>query len=90
MDLWIRSQQNTTLVKVKDLHIREDINDYACIVANQESKNSFTLIGQYTTKERALQILSDIQNKLDNNILKYDKEGNPTLVDNILVYQMPE
>lgn len=61
MDLWIRSQQKTTLVKVKHLNIRYDLNDYACIVANQKKPNTFTLIGQYKSKERALEVLDEIQ-----------------------------
>lgn len=59
MELWIRSQNRLQLVKVNYCYIMEQ-TDYCCIVG--ETIDSGPLIGRYKTKERALEVLDEIQN----------------------------
>lgn len=78
MELWIRSQKNrritTLLLKVSCLELREA--DTCNIVAN-----GLYFVGKYKTKERALEVLDEIQSKI-NDILNYDHIEDK-------VYEMP-
>lgn len=66
MELWIRSQNKTILSKAHDLVIREDRNE------NNETNyfivDTYTL-GIYKTKERALEVLDEISNKIKKQYL---------------------
>ena len=73
MDLWIRSQEKERLIKPTDLYIEETIDYenecsefdiYALNYANNDIR-----IGTYQTKERALEILEEIQNILVGTII---------------------
>ena len=67
MELWIRSQDRENLVKVDRLTI-DDTNSIFC------DYNDFYL-GTYETKERALEVLDDIQNILKpKTIIKFDSK----------------
>ena len=69
MELWIRSQSRHNLMKVNDI-VAEDNQ----IVVYKESENS-TIVGKYKTKERALEVLDEIQNILNlKDMYKNDKE----------------
>ena len=62
MELWIRSQDKNTLMKVNRIDVQEKNiicydNDYHC---------NETYMGIYKTKERALEILDEIQKKIKN------------------------
>ena len=68
MELWIRSQDKERLIKPIDFYIEETI-DYV----NKSSEfdiyalnfaNDDIIIGTYQTKERALEVLDEIQNIL--------------------------
>lgn len=64
MNLWIRSQKDNDnirpiLLKVESLELGDNYDDMNCIVAN----NLYN-IGTYKTKERALEVLEEIQNIL--------------------------
>ena len=81
MELWIRTQDKMRLVKPNRLAIKRDSKtigegDYYIY----ESQNSLRY-GTYTTKERAIEILDEIQDLLQNAYV-----GNA----NRIVYQMPE
>ena len=78
MELWIRSQNKEILAKVEDLCVEEGVH---C----DELEDGYDIInihyrfGRYKTKERALQILDEIQNKIKtllylkpNSFLKLD------------------
>lgn len=73
MDLWIRSQDKERLVKVeyleyfyKKVHYaneekpREEHHNIGTYISNEQ----FIILGEYKTKERALEVLDEIQ-KLD-------------------------
>ncbi len=73
MELWIRSQEKERLIKPTDFYIEQTIDYvnecsefdiYALNYANNDIR-----IGTYQTKERALQVLDEIQNTIYINKL---------------------
>ena len=77
MELWIRSQDREKLCKVHDLCIRENQNENN--QTNYVIQDIYTM-GTYVTKERALEVLDEIQKIFYNN-QKY--------INDVVVYQMP-
>lgn len=63
MELWIRSQQNEQLrpmlLKVNEFEIGDYDDNMNCIVVN-----NLHCVGVYKSKERALEVLDEIQNIL--------------------------
>lgn len=59
MELWIRSQDREDLLNIKGLYIEENKNKYYIFATN----HGFHL-GVYETKQRALEVLDEIQNIL--------------------------
>ena len=74
MELWIRSQDKDSLIKVEKIEL---IYDYMCsediqLIHIETDKGR---IGSYSTKERALEVLDEIQNILNlKDMYKYDRE----------------
>lgn len=98
MELWIRTQDKECLMKVD----RIDISDNNIIMAN-----GFEIwLGAYKSKERALEVLDEIQNIFKPPLIIQKTEGfittadrsmhiiNPTYGDikemSIAVYEMPK
>ena len=75
MNLWIRSQDRTFLRKVNTIGIVEG-RDFWSI-----DENLTVSFGKYKTKERAIEVLDEIQDLLQNAYV-----GNA----NRIVYQMPK
>lgn len=76
MELWIRSQDKEVLTRVVDIWKDADKNEIW-------SKSSFAIkncLGIYKTKERAIEILDEIQQYI---LL-------PNIDNSTYVYQMPE
>lgn len=75
MELWIRSQDEMKLVKVNYIYAMEG-NDYFTIYG--ETIDSGPIIAKYKTKERALEVLDEIQDLMrslcDSNlkIIQYE------------------
>lgn len=65
MELWIRSQEKGTLIKCNNLTIEEYMDNHVDIRTYQDDGASFKL-GEYTTNERAKEILDEIQSKIGN------------------------
>lgn len=64
MELWIIAQDRETLIKVDRLDY--DISEYKHrIVANGFQ----TLVAEYKTKKRALEVLNDISSKIKNQFI---------------------
>lgn len=63
MDLWIRSQDKERLVKVNDVFIYENtiLNNSYFIGTKEQLDGGFTVLGGYSSKEKALKVLDDIQ-----------------------------
>lgn len=87
MELWIRSQDKTFLKKVNTIGIVEG-QDFCFI-----SENITTDLGKYKSKERALEVLDEIQNKL-MPISVYKQEVDNLTIDfkniDTIVYEMPK
>lgn len=61
MELWVRSQDKMKLVNNCNLYISNEIrNEYVI----EDLNNKYLKLGTYKTKERALEILDEIQNIL--------------------------
>ena len=58
MELWIRSQDKKKLHSVK--HLELDNNETGIFIAD-----TYTLLGKYATKERALEVLDEITKRKD-------------------------
>ena len=77
MELWIRSQDKNKLCVAKFFELDNDKTGIFCF--NGESYSIFA--GKYKSKERALEVLDEIQDLLQNAYV-----GNV----NRIVYKMPE
>ena len=88
MELWIRSQDKQKLCKVHNLCVRENQNENDEI--NYVIQDIFTM-GIYATKERALEVLDEIQKKI-NLICMGNDFGSPMvdLKNPAYIYEMPE
>lgn len=63
MDLWIRSQDRTQLLKVIGLYYdyQQEKHHITCI-----TENDYYWVGIYETRERALEVLDEIQDFIEN------------------------
>ena len=102
MDLWIRSQDKTCLIKADNLYIHctcfdmPSIGTYDIYNFNKANENWFgDFLGTYKTKERALEILDEIHQRLIN-LQCVELTGGDYLTNQMkksdidCVYQMPE
>ena len=84
MELWIRSQDKELLVKVKDIELG-NFDEEKCLVANNLQN-----IGKYKTKERALEVLDEIQEaQLGNYHYRCPSNVKASNNENTIVYEMP-
>ena len=96
MELWIRSQDRERLGKIVYLELRND--DYGFYIMGWRDKFEGTRIATYKTKERALEVLNEIQDLLVpklQHVCDRDLEGNEVKVLGIdyiqsIVYEMPD
>ena len=79
MELWIRSQEKTRLIKVNNI-LAYCFEDGSCGI----QINSQCFVGEYTSKERALEVLDEIQNKIEQFNTKTDYNCTSN------VYEMPQ
>ena len=92
MDLWIRSQDKTNLIKIEHLAITSNN-----VITGMSTNWDYDL-GKYKTKERALEVLDEIQELLVpklHHVCDRDLEGNEVKVLGLdyiqsIVYEMPE
>jgi hypothetical protein len=61
MELWIRSQDRESLIKCNQIDIMW-VDGYPCVFLNSNFPDN--VVGSYLTKERALEILDEIQKLL--------------------------
>lgn len=94
MELWIRSQDKTRLVKitqVKFVDKESDLDDFKNVIRGYGVDGFNFRLGTYETKERAIEVLDEIQNKL--NIRHCNDAGIQFILINEMtpiIYQMPE
>lgn len=95
IELWTRSQDRLRLVKTTDICI--DYNNQKSLIANcrnlSNGKDDYFPLGEYDTKERALEVLDEIQNLLKPQEYEIENgNGYYTKSTNIstYVYEMPK
>ena len=76
MELWIRSQNKGALIKV-------EILGYADGTINAYSGNNEIVLGKYSSDERALEVLDEIQNILNPMIIFNDCKCTQDVIENI-------
>ena len=85
MELWIRSQDKESLTKVSNVEYTYKEGDLYTDVRRKHYIGTYydnlKILGEYKTKERALEVLDEVQDLLQNAYI-----GNA----NRIVYQMPE
>lgn len=87
MDLWIRSQDKKKLIKVNEIKIESVIDGNSFIYSDT------TDLGTYETKERALEVLDEIQNLFKLEIRNETFERSDLLIKARMlpvVYEMPK
>lgn len=97
MELWVRSQDKMNLVKIRQISLNYRNNKQ--IIANympdsfENSGEYYELLGTYKTKERALEVLDEIQEHIEKqgeNYLLSDENGIITGQKYYgYIYQMP-
>lgn len=65
MELWVRSQDKEILAKVNNLSTTVN-QDGTCEITNSFEDHQCWELGTYKSKERALEIIDEIQNYIDN------------------------
>ena len=83
MELWVRSQDGTTLLKANKLVIEED--GYAChryYFIKNYTGDIGTILGSYKSLTRALEVLDEIQEHIQHNCIDRDFVAT--------IYEMPE
>ena len=96
MELWIRSQDKMNLVKVRQIGV--NYQDNKQIIANytpelyENSGGYYELLGTYKTKERALEVLDEIQDELiGSDFMPIEKNEKVVLTcGSAKIYEMPE
>ena len=98
MDLWIRSQDKEILIKCEKIMIEKD-RDIFVILNYIDTKNWFRL-GYYKSKERALEVLDEIQTILRGKyatsfdyktaLKGFKPEETEKMLELMAVYQMPK
>lgn len=96
MNLWVRSQDKEKLLKINGLQYQncklvENETVEANILIGFYSSYENEILGEYKTKERAIEVLDEIQNKINLINLGHDF-GSPMidLKNPTYIYQMPE
>lgn len=62
MNLWIRTQNKIELTKVNDIQIYKASDGFQII--NYSGNNYVIILGLYKTKERALEVLDEIEERI--------------------------
>lgn len=99
MELWIRTQDKTTLIRSYEIYIAKGINDMWLIRAKRTSH----ILGAYKTYKRAIEVLDEIQEMLKPTIIVneepiaerldgivYTKNNFEIVSTNVRLYEMPK
>ena len=89
MELWVRSQDKETLLETNTIALKKFEEVHGII--NYVDINNWFGLGLYKTKERALEVLDEIQKKINLINLGHDF-GSPMidLENPTYIYEMPE
>lgn len=84
MNLWIRSQDKDILIKVDNLELDDERNDIYTHNCINNMQMTYT-IGRYKTKERALEVLDEIQRLMIASLVDKNLDGY-----GVVIYEMPK
>ena len=94
MELWVRSQNKEYLIDARELAYGENFR-VPCVLAF--IRNTSRILGRYHTKERALEVLDEIQKRITMLALfamSKDRLTESAIKeirdDSLIVYEMPE
>ena len=100
MELWIRSQDKEALIKVDKIFYWNTCPEMPSAgkhyLGNKEwiGNTDYTKLGEYATKERALEVLDEIQKQIYNcgkSVIETDDNGIPSNLKYYSnVYEMPK
>jgi len=94
MELWVRSQDKEILVKVNNLSLIFSNKDETCEIINSFEDHQYWELGTYKSKERALEVLNEIQEhllKMGENEILTDKIGIMNGIKHYgIIYEMPK
>ena len=87
MELWIRSQDKRILIKVYNVFLNANYDNKRISTYDGDSN---TTLGEYKTKERALEVLDEIQEaELGNFHYKCPSNVKVSNNEDTIIYQMP-
>lgn len=86
MELWIRSQDKDKLFKINGVDITK-MNDNSYEITGYTTYDIY--LGKYKTKERALEVLNEIQKTIETHILSQTSTEWDTWFKGT-VYEMPK
>ena len=93
MELWIRSQDREKLIKVKSLYVEKypsSNNRYAIYNFFYDDLDDCDIpLGTYETRERALEVLDEIQDELIGSDFMSMDENEIMTCGSTKVYEMP-
>ena len=71
MELWVRSQDKEQLRKIVDIKYQKGTfeNENIEVIIGTTQYDEWEVLGQYKTKERALEVLDDISSKIKNRYI---------------------
>lgn len=85
MNLWIRSQYGSLLEKAEAIKIANYDGTIGIVINND------CVFGKYKTKERAIEVLDEIQEaKLGNFHYRCNSNVKVSSKEDTIIYQMPE
>ena len=88
MELWIRSQDKRILQKVDNIYLNANYDNRR--ICTNDSRDYESDLGEYKTKERALEVLDEIQEaELGNFHCKCPSNVKTSNNEDTIVYQMP-
>lgn len=85
MELWIRSQDKTTLIRSYEIYIVEHSDSYVI-----RAKRTSHILGAYKTIERALEVLDEIQDMLLGGDFEPKEEDMILICGSARIYEMPK
>lgn len=89
MDLWIRSQDRKELIKIDGIILENPLVSGETGIRGYFEKNQYAMLGYYKTKERAIEVLDEIQNLLIPKVIlnTYSVENKETAYSKELVIE---
>lgn len=78
MELWIRSQDKTTLIRSYEIYIAEHSDSYVI-----RAKKTSHILGAYKTIERALEVLDEINDLLEQEEILHIRKSSLNNLDDI-------